>query len=1126
MSGLASKKINSYPLLTRFPKAFAFCAWLLIVPISATSPAAFSDPPKNTEENIRSFDIPAQPLSKALMTFGLQCGCAIVVPSEQLKDATSSPVIGKMSKYQALSKLLRRSQFDYKLNKNRIVIVERSKDKNDYANTQKTETSEAQVPTLDELLIVGIRQSLSNALQIKKHATGVVDAISAEDIGKFPDSNLAESVQRIPGASISRVNGEGSKVTVRGFTGNYNQVTYNGRVLPVITTPVDKIGDSRAFDFSNLAAENIKSLTIYKTHHADLATGGIGATIDIQSYKALDAQTSNNYISVKGLTDQSQFDKQSITPEISGMLNWNLQNQLAFSISGSWQERKSGRARAYVDQWNTNKWQALDQAGAINTHSIDCASNSLNPLTDRCITLVNAPQVGDLYSLPSGLHYALVDTERERSNLLSSLQYQPHEHFTLSLDYALFDNKIQDQASEMLLRLTNYRSFLEFDDRSVKTPIISYETIYNDSGQASASDLGFAAQRQNLQNKTTSAGFNLNYDNQNNLTLNLDIHSATSRSGPYKDNYGTWANVRFGANVVGAQQVDWSGELPITTITIDDRLLAPHNTDNGEFNAADIGTQVAFNSFSYQENNIDQLQLAADWQSRVGDFNFGVDVIRRENRTRFSEIFYIMGDWGISDPSQVPDNLFSPLNIRAGFDDYKSSNLFNNAYSAQPEAVLNWAFTQYPERFSQGFRPNPDLAVDRSVEEKTQAAFIKYDRDLELLNKPFYVSLGLRYTTTDATASAWVNKPSDIIWYDNGDFDVSYNQNKSLASQKNNYDFLLPSVHLKWHLHDDIVARFSHNQSLARADYAELSPEVSNINVIGINRSGQNHAFAETGNPQLSPLKSNNLDITLEWYFADTSYISIALYDKRINNFIGSETRNQGLYGLRDASAGPRAQDARSEIENSPNFDGVVTDTELFNQIAATENNDFNPPIESNTYYGDTYDIEPNANDPEYTFAVLTPVNNKNARIWGTELAAQYFFGQSGFGVLANYTTVNGDISYDILADLNTPQFALLGLSDTFNLVAIYEKGRWQARLAHNWRDNYLDSLDEEPVFVEAYSQLDFSATYKLSKQLSISFEGINITEENSRSHGRTTVQLINLEQLSARYLLGLRYQF
>ena len=124
---------------------------------------------------------------------------------------------------------------------------------------------------VEEVIVTGIRKSMLDSMNIKRSASGVVEAVTAEDIGKFPDTNLAESLQRIPGVSIDRQNGEGSKVTVRGFGPGFNLVTLNGRTLPTATVGIigqrDNYtgGQGRSFGFENIASEGVNTLEVYKT---------------------------------------------------------------------------------------------------------------------------------------------------------------------------------------------------------------------------------------------------------------------------------------------------------------------------------------------------------------------------------------------------------------------------------------------------------------------------------------------------------------------------------------------------------------------------------------------------------------------------------------------------------------------------------------------------------------------------------------------------------------------------------------------------------------------------------------------------------------------------------------------
>src|SRR5690554_4967882 len=179
---------------------------------------------------------------------------------------------------------------------------------------------------------------------------------------------------------------------------------------------------------------------------------------------------------------------------------------------------------------------------------------------------------------------------------------------------------------------------------------------------------------------------------------------------------------------------------------------------------------------------------------------------------------------------------------------------------------------------------------------------------------------------------------------------------------------------------------------------------------------------------------------------------------------------------------------------------------------------------------GGLWNIEADDTDPTTDFRTSVPNNSREAKIHGMEFAVQHFFGDTGFGVQANYTIVRGDVGFDNLGDPSVSQFYLAGLSDTANLVGMYENDRLQARIAYNWRDKYISGggrgVGNNPLYVEAYSQIDVNVTYAVTDSLSISAEGINVTGEDSRTHQRNYNMMEMLRDLGPRYQIGARYTF
>ncbi len=209
---------------------------------------------------------------------------------------------------------------------------------------------QAKDQTLEEVIVTGVRASMKASMDLKREAVGVVDSMSAEDMGKFPDTNLAESLQRITGVSIDRVNGEGSTVTARGFGPGYNMVTLNGRTMPTANVQVVGFGGdaeygqftSRAFDFSNLASEGVTRLEVHKTGFAAAPSGGIGATINVVTMRPLDNPGTKAMIGAKAMYDTSTVANSKVTPEVRGLFSWSDDsNTFGVSVFGSYQKRHS-----------------------------------------------------------------------------------------------------------------------------------------------------------------------------------------------------------------------------------------------------------------------------------------------------------------------------------------------------------------------------------------------------------------------------------------------------------------------------------------------------------------------------------------------------------------------------------------------------------------------------------------------------------------------------------------------------------------------------------------------------------------------------------------------------------------
>ncbi|MBL4814798.1 MAG: TonB-dependent receptor [Shewanella sp.] len=959
----------------------------------------------------------------------------------------------------------------------------------------------AEEQDIEVIAVKGIRGSLIKSTDLKRSASGVVDAITAEDIGKFPDSNLAESLQRITGVAIDRSNGEGSQVTIRGFGPQYNMVTLNGRAMPGAGD-----GSSRAFDFANLASESVSAVEVYKTGKANIASGGIGGTINIVTRKPLSDPGFKVSIGAKALHDTTNRVGDDVTPELSGLISWTDDKEMfGVSLTASHQVRHNAAVGAFVTDWRTSAWDGT----VPNTPTTDKDGDK--------IVLNNPPAMGQLHALPSDIRYTIADRERTRDNAQLTLQFRPVDAFTATLDYTYSRQETLEKRAEQSIWMDSFKTDFTFDDELVKTPIIHSE----DRRWQNPRDLGLALQEGNLLNENNSIGLNLSYEVSDDFSLTLDAHDSKAERSPNAA-YGSWINVGLGANVVAGQTGIYNGGLPLMQIDFDDSTN-PGLNPNGMLDAGDVGTAMLDRDEYSHETDITQIRLDGSYEFDNGGIDFGIEHRAMSSHTVQRDLMNEMGGWGIANPGELPDGFLSPVDYADEFDDYSTAGGWTQGFTGSASEVGAWAANKY----GFGFGGIDAVSTDSLIEEDINAAYVQLNLSGELGDRPYNVVIGLRYERTDITSTSNTAIPTAMRWDSNNDFSVQPGAiaDSNSVSIDSSYSHLLPNLDFDIEVIDDVIARFSYSKTISRPSYNDLSAAVIGLGgpTAPTILAGSLPGGASSGNPTLVPFESDNFDVSAEWYFDDASYASIGYYEKRVSNFIGNEPEVMNQYGLRDPSNGPRAAQAIADLEA---LGESVTDTTLFSMVAA---NDLGVDYYSQdaTWFENNYTGIANSDDPLMDFETNAPVNNQDAKINGFEFAIQHFFGDTGFGAQANYTTVNGDVGYDISADPSEAQFALFGLSDTANLVLMYENFGFQTRIAYNWRDEFLSGTKgQDPVFTEAHQQIDLTISYQVFENFTVSLDGINITGEDYRTHARSEAQLWNLEQGGARYSLGARYTF
>ncbi len=1017
------------------------------------------------------------------------------------------------------------------------------------ATNAQPDTS-AQDSTVSEVVVTGVRASLERSIAIKRDSFGVVDAISAEDIGKFPDTNLAESLQRIPGVSIDRVNGVGSTVTVRGFGADYNLVTLNGRTLASSYDQAvggDVNGDGaqgfgRSFDFSNIATEGVKTLEVYKTGRAAIPDGGIGAVINVVTRRPLESNQTGftGSVGLKADYNQSASDcyrcGSVVTPDTTGYLSWASDDyRIGGAIFGSYSQQHFSVPSANSEDWNVR--------------SIGDFLDPANGLVNAQTKLTNTPPAGTLVSFPNDSRYSFSDDEYERFNTQAVLQFKPIDSLLLTLDGLYVRNSEEERRSDNSNWFNRPFGQVVFNNPTDGVASATYLQEFIGGGTG-AKDVDFENQDRGQLNELGDYGLNAKWQARDNLTLSFDGHYSKSQVTPNNPNGASSTTAGLAAVVVGAHSLDYSSGIPVTHITVND-ALQPNNS-NGVLDLGDVGTNHFRQFFSSQSQELQEYRFDGDWDLGEGSHvTFGADYRDTNTRARFVATDQTLGDWGVTDDgtvAKVASDLVSQFCLTCKFNgfDAPTSGPDGVAFRGDPTAIYNRLSSYYL-----GLGPthaiNTTSDTNNKVEEKIAAVYAQLQWKGDLYGHRAEVVTGVRYEYTDTSALSLLRVPSAIVWQADNDFNVTLQPNTSAVTGHGHYDNILPSIDFSIDLKKNLIFRASASRTIARTQYNNL---FSNTSVGTPPRPTAIGGIptASEGNTGLLPLTSNNFDVSLEWYYAKDSYVSVGFFDKRVDNFVGTGSTKGPLFGLRDASSGAAGTRSGTAKQQLTNIGADLTDVNLFTLTALIQQNNGNAAAalaQFQSHYNTTtrsldqafvnselaaVDLTGNPEDPLFDFLISQPVNNKSAQIYGFEFQGLHFFWDTGFGIGASYTHVEGDIGFDNAGDPGTSQFALTGLSDTASATLIYDKNHLSARLAYNWRDRFLQQTSRgsylNPVYVAPYGTLDANISYDITPHLAITLEAQNLTNESYSTYARDEVDFWQYQELQRRFMAGVRYRF
>lgn len=939
---------------------------------------------------------------------------------------------------------------------------------------------------METVIVTGIRGSLQRSLDIKREAMGVVDAISMEDIGKFPDANLASALMRIPGVTVTRAGapnmgatttGEATEVTVRGMGPSFNETLFNGRRIPSAT-------GGRAFDFSGLSADMVSALEVYKSPDATLNAGAIGATINVKYPNPFDKDglTLAASVSTKYQPNDGRFQ-----PNGNFLFSDTFfGGKVGLLVAGAY--TKLSTTQFQVSNWGWIGHKTLKPCQLSGYTGPDCSTISSDPTAANYN--VNAVPVNKPNWFTQDLSYDYNQIQEERKNARISLQFQPTEKLLVTLD----SNYSRDFVYENQYAFAIWNN--SDDMRGIKTS--SNGTIVDFKRYAPTdfdTNVSMGIQQ------TYDVGLNVKYNVNNKLSVMLDFDQAQSSLNPGSDHWGGYS-IDYG---YGPSSPNGTNGTTFEVIQPGGKMLPYYlnygpNGDASRFADTSImGSHVTTTSAQRNRNFVNQLKLEGDWKEENLTLKFGGNYVADH---------YHMDYWGPWESSRwqwwsgygpdsnnptgvhLPSNLFHGKVYLPSMPGWDASNAI--PYLLRVSAADAWSYLNSLPTSTPGFNGSGKSAPYEGITpagintfsagshqviyEDTSSVFASVATETKFAGMPLKVNVGVRYEYTQVDTRG-IDKPLTGLSITVGDataYDTTYGPSTNM-SEKSSYQYLLPNVDLVLEAADDFQLRFDASRTLTRPNLGDLKPNKSGWG----GRKGS--LGVSGGNPGELPFVSDNLDFGAEWFYAPNSYLSASTFLKSISNYVVTGTSTYITDG----------KEGRASV------------------------------------------IDPNTG----TYAVFTltqPVNGPKANVYGLEVAWQHMFGDSGFGYQLNGTIVQSDKPYDP-NNLNTGAFAITGLADSANFVAFYDKDGFQIRFAANWRDSYLNNFGQgqssgtqfgsEPVFVNGVWTLDANTSYDLTDNLNLYFEANNLMDVGYSTRGRFADQVLDVVSTGRSFTLGLHYK-
>ncbi|WP_077341132.1 TonB-dependent receptor [Pseudocolwellia agarivorans] len=945
--------------------------------------------------------------------------------------------------------------------------------------TYAAETEKAAEKEVEVIQVTGIRGSLIKSQAIKMSSSSIVEAISAEDIGKLPDSSIAESLARLPGLAGERSNGRTSGISIRGFKEDFIGTSLNGRELI-------GIGDNRGVEYDLYPSEIMTGATIYKSTQADLMVQGIGGTVDLQTVRPLQAEET---ITLNGSYELGE--QESDNPELD-----NNGHRLALSFVNKFADDTIGVALSLAKTETPNNQRRYGVWGY--------ATND------------------DGQILPTGLDSHSVSTKLERETISAVVQYQPNDDLNVVFD--ILDIDYSDSGIS----------------RGIIQPFSAANvtgTGVNSTGTEVGANPVFRTDPREKEGELQAVGLNVEYFVNDDWSIEVDIANSESKKHDLRgESYaGLGRSDSLTSSQLGSREfvmsnsgVFFTGSTGLGALS-DPALLQLAGPQAWGGGLASLESQFQTTELRANGTPFNYLN-AQDGFLNFADFTEELTTAKFEVNGNVDSKFINRVTLGVNYSDRTKEKVNKGFFATAA--SYPLSTGIPAEYVYSGTADLTWAglgnvvaydglapFRDGTYTLNDAGLLEPDRIGDSfEVEEKVFTLYVKADFETDIGDMLLSGNIGLQYVDTDQSSTGFIGVVGSNfkVCDDNNDDIVD---NVCLTSGGADYSHVLPSLNLSLEVAENQLVRFTANKTISRAridqmkasgfiNYAQNIDQIAIPNTLEAVDTYGSPWSKSAGNPELRPLEANNIDIAYENYFSDEGYFSLTYFYKDIENWT-------------------RDGDQTINFRNDETNGGADYFIAGYHDRVASEDGLYGP---ANLPFS-AGDIITPPDSGTFTFFE----DGLKGTVKGYEITANIPFNMfsetlDGLGVAASKTYVDAELEDGT---------AIPGQSDhSYSVTAYYQVNGFEFRIATTKRSAYLtyerggsnkisDATRDEIRLVDAQISYNFDESgIDALKGLTMSLSGTNLTDEDEETIDDDTGIVSSRRQFGPTYLLNLNYSF